>query len=440
MKKIFADNLALIEDNKFTYLSAAVAAGVATLTTQSIIGFGIDQILLIGEFGNEYSEIILTHAATAPTGTTITLASNLVFAHPVDTKVTIINYNQADYAHSVTATGAKTTMDTIAIQADQKATQYTDTTYDSGFYFIRWKETIGNTYSDYSDPIPYGDYDFNTVGSIIRRALESMGEEITTSISHQWLLDRLWEARRLVDGKRKRWSWRQAFNYDAGNASTGMYRLAVPTDLRDPNTAKNILGLRIGKSENLEYITKAEWDEEMESVGHTTLASDYAIVDATITLTDSRDFDESGTINIAGDTIKYSANDEATGVLTIETAGTSAHTAADDVWQNVSFGLPSKFTVWNGYIYFNCPIDDDYVDQNVWLDYYKEMSVYDSDADVLDEPEYDFYTSYLKYAIKKKKDPAAVPDDDYKNFLEGVSDLIGKETSGQLIRLVPDIE
>jgi hypothetical protein len=60
-----------------TFLTAEATAGVSTLTVGNIKNFAINQILLIGELGDENSEIIKTHTATAPTGSTITLLSAL---------------------------------------------------------------------------------------------------------------------------------------------------------------------------------------------------------------------------------------------------------------------------------------------------------------------------------------------------------------------------
>jgi len=79
------------------------------LTVKDIGGFAINQILLIGELGAENSELIKTHAATAPTGSTVTLAANLVYAHPIDTPITVLIYDQFEISHSVTETGTKTT-------------------------------------------------------------------------------------------------------------------------------------------------------------------------------------------------------------------------------------------------------------------------------------------------------------------------------------------
>jgi len=447
MKTLYTDNTILTQDKKFTYLQSDASSGSTTIEVQSIVGFSTNQILCIGEIGSEKTEIVKTHDTTAPSGNTITLASALTFDHPQDTKVYIIDFDQVEISWASTTGGDKSVLATIDIQADQKETIYKDTTKSSGYYFVRFKDSINTLYSDYSDPIPYSGYGDNTVWAIKDRALKATNEKIGDLITHEYLNESLWEARReyhKAPGKRP---FRKKFNVDLGNVTTGMYKIAVPSDLEKPYTAENIFGIRIGTSENLKYYDKKEWDEDYRNVAHTTLASDYTVGDATITLTNSRDFDDSGSIKIGDDVIEYSANNRSTGVLTVSKDGSSNHSAGDDVWQNVSYGLPTKYTVFsedgtNYYIYFNRPISSDYEGQNIWIDYYRTLPVYDSDADELDEPEYDMFVNYLAWKIKKRKNEGLQPlsDPDYTLWLAKKNDALKKERLGQKIRFRPKID
>lgn len=447
MKTIYAENNELTKDEKFTYLSADADAADGTLTVQSIVGFAINKILCIGEIGSEKTEIVKTHAATAPSGSTITLASNLSFAHPEGTTVYIVDWDQAEFSHAATTDGTKTVMTTTSLQVDHEYTQYEDTTYSSGYYFYRLKNSILNVYSTYSDPLPYGDYGDNTVMAIKQRALEAADEKIGDLITHKFLDECLWQARREYHNSPGKRPFRRDYESDLGNVTTGMYSLAVPSDLQDPETAQNIFSLRVGIETPMKYYTKREWNEDYQGVGHTTVSSAITAGDTSIALTNTRDFDESGTITIGTQDITYTANNESTGILTgVPASGDGAvETDIDadtDVWQNASFGLPKNYTVFENYIYFNCPIHNDYVDQNIWGDYYKTVVEKDSDADELDEPEYDMYVSYLTWRIKKKKDPSlkAENDTDYKEWLVKKANALNNEYLGQDIHFIPDIE
>lgn len=446
MKTLFIDNTILTQDKKITYIMSDASSGGSTITVESIIGFSTDQILCIGEIGQEKTEIIKTHAVTAPSGTTITLASNLVFDHSQDTKIYIIDYDQVEFSNAPTIAGSKTVISTIALQVDQEQTLLNDTTNSSGFGFSRFKETIGNTFSSYSDGVPYTGYADNTVFAIKERALESVNEKIGDLITHDFLNKALWEARREYHNARGKRPFRKKNNIDIGNVTTGMYKIAVPSDLQNPTTAENIYAVRIGTSENLKYYDKKEWDNDYRDVPITTLASAYTIGDATVTLTNSRDFDETGVIQVGNDTIEYSANNESTGALTVSTAGTSNHSSGDDVLQNASLSLPTKFTVFtdsdgSNYISFNYPIHNDYVDQNIYCDYYRTLVDYDSDADELDEPQYDMFVNYLAFRIKKRKNKGLqkLSDDDFVLWLKKQRDALKSEYLGVKIEFIPDI-
>lgn len=130
-----------------TFLSADIASASATLTVKNITGFAINQILLIGQAGNQGAEIIKTHASTAPTGSTITLASNTVFPHSAGTLVTVLNFDQVEFNHTVTLTGAKTVLATVNVAANNSETLYNDLTYTTGYYFARFKNSITAAFS-----------------------------------------------------------------------------------------------------------------------------------------------------------------------------------------------------------------------------------------------------------------------------------------------------
>ena len=237
------------------------------------------------------------------------------------------------------------------------------------------------------------------------------------------------------------------FNHINDTVVAGMYKTAVPSDLDTPYSAKNLYGVRIGTESNMTYYDKKDWDLDYQGTKHTTLSVNYGTADTYIILTNSRDFESSGSVSIGSDTIAYSANDVANGSMTIDTAGSEAHTSGVDVWQDESMGLPTRFTVFTGAdgvnnIFFNYPIDDDYENQNIYLDYYRAVLSTDSDADELDEPEYDMFCNYLSWRIKKKKSQGlqALEDNDYKLWILKKASALRNEKLGQDINISPDID
>ena len=455
-KTIYVNNSILPKDKKFTFLTGDVVAGVASIGVQSTIGFhslstSSGQIVLIGELGQERSEILRTEKDTAPTGTGIGLEDILRFDHPQDTKIYIIDWNRFEVQHAVTVSGTKTTLMAYPeyLQADQLESIYRDTTKTSGYYFIRFNETIGSTNSDFSDAIPYGGFADNTVHAVKQRALEQLNEKYDDELITDEYLNRcLWEARReyhQAPGKRP---FRRRYNYDIGNALTGSFRIELPLWVEKPWTAENIYGVRIGTEANMEHYGKKEWDFDWRNIPRSYLDHAYTRGTSTsIWLANGRDFSGSPTIQVEGMNIGCTRITGSQNSFTITSHGSyPSASAGSDAYENVSWGLPNKFTVFaepdgSAYIYFNRPIDTAYINQNIYLDAYMGILARDSDADELDEPNPDIYTPYLKYKIKNKKANGTIPltDPDYLEWLKRKQEALNNEYLGVDINFVPDL-
>lgn len=300
---------------------------------------------------------------------------------------------------------------------------------------------------DFTDALPFSGYSYNQVGYIKNTALRQLGEIKDELLNDTFLNESLWEGRREVDRAIKKWSFRTIFNSDIGDVVQGVYSVSVPSTLRDPDSPDNILGLRIGgEGQNIGYVTKREFDRWYVDTPHTTVATQPSVGATSIVLTNSRDFDESGTIKIAGNTITYTANAQSTGTLSgIPASGTgsidTAHATGIDVWQNASYGLPSEYTIFEDTIYFNCPFESTYVDRNIVMDYYRTMPDYDSDGDTLDEQDSDMFVSYLKWKIKYLRAQGKIKldsDPDYIEWLARKNKFIARERSNQLVQFIPE--
>lgn len=458
-KTIYVDNTDLTFEKRFSFLTEDVIATGTTFRIQSIVGFeslttSSGQVLCIGEIGNERTEIVTTSSATGPSSSykEITLSAGMAFDHTQDTKVYIIDWNRADLQWSATATGTKSTIRAypLIIQPDQHETLFVDTSQTSGFYFVRFNETVGNTNSSFSDPIPFGGYDDNSVFSIKQRAIDSVGEEVDGNIiTHKFLNESLWEARReyhQAPGKRP---FRREFNTIIGTALTGSYRIELPLDAERPYTAENIYGVRIGTGENLGYIDKKEWDFYYQGKAHSTLDVPYTRNTSTsLWLVSGGDFSQSATISMEGTNIGVTRITGSKNSFTITSHGNWSASAGSDAWENVSYGLPNKFTVFadpggSAHIYFNQPIDTAYIDQNIYADYYRTLLGFDSDADILDEPNYDMFEHYLAAKVKhrKKRGEADITQDsDYKLWLFKKSESLSREVLSTDLHIIPGID
>lgn len=431
----------LVLNTPVTYLASDATAGDTSLIVESINRFAIDKILLIHEPGNEHAEIIKTDAATAPTGSTVTLASALTFDHPDGTKVYIIDYDQVEFSHATTVDGSKTVLTTMAIDADSPETIYRDSTYSSGYYFVRFKDSINTIYSDYSDPIPYSGWADNQVGSAIEYALKKNKTGFSENLTHEMLLQEARSAISIFLGKLKRWSRLQTFDHSLGLTARGAYAFAAPSDMYG-YSPKSVLQVRLAGRPKLQWKDKIDFDKYLDNVKHSTLVSGASTGATSITLTDANDFTDSYTVMIRGIEITGTAWDASTGVLSgIPASGDGSITAdlsaGDDVWQgSYEQAEPLYFTVYEGFFYIWPLVSSTWAGKNLFLDYWLEAPTVESDADTLDLTRYDAVKHWLTWVVRAhvKYDGERRPDDvDFQLFTTIMNDAISMElkTQGQ---------
>lgn len=461
MKTLYTQLTDLTRDKRFSFTTEDVVVGGSTLAVQSIIGFeslstSSGQVLCIGKIGNERSEVRRTSNVTGESPSNaykwVYLRDTLQFDHPQDTLVTIIDFDRVETQWAASVNGTKATLTTypLNITPDVFEMVNVDTSATAGFYFQRFNNTINGISSDWSDAIPYSGYDDNMVFSIKKRAIDELGEEIDGRvITHEFLNQCLWEARRDYHQSPGKRPFRRCFNKVIGTALTGSYRIELPTNVENPQTAENVYGVRIGKEANMSYYDKKEWDFDYRNIAHSTLDVPYTRDTSTsIWLANGRDFSDNAVISTEGMNISCTRITGSMNSFTIISHGNyPSASAGSDAWENVSYGLPDRFTVWadpegSAYIYFNRPIETAYINQNIYADYYRSLPGYDSDADSLDEPNYDIYVHYLKAKIRnrrKKGETDLTQDPDYKLWLAMKQDALSSERLSTDIRIKPEI-
>ena len=433
-----------IENEMFifeSYLTAESAAAATTLIVKSITGFAINLLLLVGELGDENSEIIKTHTATAPTGTTVTLLSGLVKTHGPYTKVRVMLYDQIELSHATTVAGTKTVISTGNLQPESEETRVDDSTYSSGYYFTRYKNTITTTYSDYSDPIPYAGFGANTVAFAINYALKrNKLDAFTKYIDYELLIDETNACLQFITGKLKGWSKLLELNYPLGQTARGSFIFTLPTNIWENAGNKSIQDVRIGTKSGLTYKIWSDFEKQMEGVKFTQVTTEAVAGELTLAIDNSYDFADSGSVNIyiSGTlyTITYTGvtRSATAGVLTgVPAAGTTGAITvtipADTyVWQGESEGEPSYYTVDDDGQLLIWPLPSAvYDNKNVYMDYYTGATTVDSDTDVLDVTRYDlvklWLTAKIRWQLKNDGKPN-LTDGDYIMFLQGVQDMI----------------
>jgi len=440
-KPLIAENSQLLLNRYHSNLNADVAAGASSIDIYSISQFAIDQVLCIGEIGNEGTEIILTHASTAPATNTVTLVTTLAKPHPKDTPVYILAFDQIEFYHATTVTGGKSQLSS-AVNVDPEKSQmiYEDTTYTSGYYFTRYKNSITANYSEYSDPVPYAGFEENTVGYAIDTALSELNASQNDKLTYNMMISWTNQMLRLVRGKLKAWSNFQKFDEEIGTVSMGVRSFAMPTDIYDKNSNKSVLNVRVGNSYPLTYIDRSEYLQASEGITYTEVKT-LAIVSNTALILDStEDLPDTGsiTVYVSGTkyTVEYTANTKSTGTLTVDADQiTYAFPVDSPVWQNVEEGSPREYSIWDGYLYLWPMITSDYEGERLLMDYYTDIDSVDSDSDVITGPRFDMLIHYLKFkirAVTENNGTENLADPSYIQFAEILRDAIRMEETGQI--------
>lgn len=237
-----ARNSTLIENAKKTYLTAASAVSATSLTVKDNTGFITDnQYIMLGEPGQDGTEIVQNNAYTTA-GTSITIdnegSGGCTFAHEIGTPIYAISYNQVEFSHTTTTTGAKTVMATSALTPDHEDTQYQDTTYTSGYYFIRFKNATSTTYSQYSDPIPYTGYTTKSLFNVLKKVRRLLDEPDESQIKDSDIIeeindkqrdiahDRIWS---FYEGTKSLSTVKDQFKYDVASDVNLLFGVKVDT-------------------------------------------------------------------------------------------------------------------------------------------------------------------------------------------------------------------
>ncbi len=124
-----------------TFLNINTGSGATTLTLKNTSGFSASlyPFVIIGEIGNQGTELVAVTSIDSITG--ITLANATAFPHSAGTPIYAIKYNQVELSHSQTVTGDKTTIVLTPLTTDETNTVYYDESV-AQYYFARFISSI----------------------------------------------------------------------------------------------------------------------------------------------------------------------------------------------------------------------------------------------------------------------------------------------------------
>lgn len=182
-----------------TFLTSGVpaTAGTVLLPVKNSAGFNDDDYLLIGDMGEEKTEIVQINAAVSSTTSISVNATKL--DHPTDTPVTFIRYNKIRWFKSTDGGLTYIILATNDLQVDAPSTTYSTPSVSTDYFKSQFVNTTTTQTSSFSAPQPGSGFPYYALISLVNRILDLFPDPNEQILSRGQITD--WineEYRRLV--------------------------------------------------------------------------------------------------------------------------------------------------------------------------------------------------------------------------------------------------
>lgn len=168
-----------ITDYEKSYLADDYTVGVTTVNVKNNERFAANDRIMIGEMGQEKTEIVTVSAVDSSNDTGLTIGATQ-FPHSADEPVIVLQFDQVKYYRSTTgSSGTYNSLATVALDVDNDTLQtvYDDTAGLSTYYYkVSFYHSIDAVESALSDPIPGGGWLRDQVGHIIDEVLQELSD------------------------------------------------------------------------------------------------------------------------------------------------------------------------------------------------------------------------------------------------------------------------
>ena len=415
-----------------TALADGIAAAGTSMSVYDNNALADDDWMLIGTIGDSQSEEVDVNGAVTR-GQALTVTNTLKFSHELDAQVTKIQERGIKIYGATTDGGSGTLIasvdaittpiaDAVMIQWNRPHTEYSlissDTTY--AYYFIKY--TDGTTDSDASDYIPSTGWPYNAAVTLIRQALDSTntdidGRKFTYEMLVNWVQDWQDEVSQYTyqdarSGMYIKKDWNHEITEDLSTITLSQnedeYDLVtlLSTDLKYIDSGRAVINVQIGDKEPLEYFEFDEFVRLMQDKHRTEVATQAVATDTTLTVDSTAGFPSTGTLLVEGDTLTYTAitSTTFTGIPASGTGSiTATHEVDDAVWNNISQGIATVYTMLRGNLRLNLPPSSTLEGYPLKIRYYKKLSRITEPSDTTVIPFTNVGVKYLKARIEERK-------------------------------------
>ncbi len=245
-----------------SFLASAYSSGT-TVSVLSNVSFAANDLMVVGEVGEELTE--LESIASISGKTTVTVSAALDFAHPKDTAVYKApwNFYEIEYRASSSATWALLTQSPI--QWDKLNSLYYHTAGAATTeYRFRFYNSITGTYSEYSPTITGAGFSKAQVGYMIRN-VRQITNDLDGRVAGDRQIIRFFNAAQdIIRGAKKDW-WFLRVTDSSITTTAGVNRYTLPTNMGDMGNLDDVrLRYVDGGASDLTYQLKFMNEKEFD--------------------------------------------------------------------------------------------------------------------------------------------------------------------------------
>lgn len=433
-----------------TYAQENTLIGDIDLLVENTESFSPSNILLYSQLGAENAEFsIILNVNDTENITVDALSQN----HNRGEILARVMYNQIVIESSPdNATWSPVT--TLAIDPTKLSTTYFHQAgLPSTYYRVAYRNSVIPALSNYSDPLQAQiSTQEGTVAELIGDVRSEMGiSPDDPSITTEFLLATTKKA--IEKFKSDMFGFKlnelQEFEHPI-TIYAGRNFIDLPSDIDFSFTDQSTLALRL-PTDNLtsfypvNYVDKRFWNDYIIPYNYSYVASEALIGSTTLTLVNTGNLPQSGTIQVACNgvndqiiNVSYTGNDVATNTLTGVSGITRVLPVGTQVWVTFGFGYPVFFTIFEQKIWLSAPLSNEVNGRTAMLDYYKEMqNVTSINDDIIKRYKFALQ-SYVSFLVNRKKDSGIDITNDpyYKEYSSAIQQLQDGYYTGQYGRVI----
>lgn len=411
---------------------------------------------LVGELGTENAEVQTISTVTQPTTTSpasFTASSAYILNHYRGDAIKALLYDKAVIEWCATEDGTYAVLATIDFQWTQNITYYQHGVGLSTYYYrVKFKNSLNSIETVYSLKVsPSTSALEATPAAMIDGIRDQLGISADDPVlTNKFFLNAINDARRICDtdfGNGKMKEWRAQYEYPI-KMLAGTNYVDLPDDIDYTKTNRALLNARystnsVGNSQPIRYIDKKDWNVSSYQRRYTYVSGNVSLGAVTITLQNSGDFPDQGSLMIQAEdyddspiSISYTSNNKNTNVISGVTGVTRNISDGAQAWAYQTTWYPLTYTVFDQKLWFDSVIPIQLNGINVYIDYYKRLeNITDINAE-FEEHYYDIYKNYLRFAIKRRRDDSiGEKDPDYERFIRAVNEVQTTVYLGQYMRI-----